>query len=160
LLSSGQIEEAVKQFESTFESNFHVVDDSFVSYYVRSGQLNMAYLLAAMDPGREHVPVKDFIEAIENPLEDHSARVARFNEWGKTYNVDVCDMDTVAVVLRQDQCLSDIENAGTIWHPDAAYFRKTPAFKEYVNTYLREYWELNGPPPQCMLMDDGDYECD
>jgi len=160
LLSLGQIEEAVKQFESTFETNFHVVDDHFVSYYVHTGQRRMAYLLAAMDPGREHVPVKEFIEAIENPLEDHSARVARFNEWGRTYNIDVCDLDTVAVVLRQDHCLLEIENAGSIWHPDAAYFRKTPAFKEYVNTYLRGYWEQNDPPPQCRLVDDGDYECD
>jgi len=160
LLSLGKIEEAVKQFEKTFETNFHPVDDHFVSYYVHTGQRNIAFLVAAMDPGREHVPVKEFVEAIENPLEDHSARVARFNEWGKTYNIDVCDMDTIAVALRQDQCFLDIENAGSIWHPDAAYFRKTPAFKEYVNTYLRDYWQQNGHPSQCRLLDDGDYECD
>jgi hypothetical protein len=47
-----------------------------------------------------------------------------------------------------------------IWHPDAAYYRKTPAFKNYVNTHLKEYWQQNGPPPQCRQLGDGNYECD
>lgn len=160
LLSSGQIEAAIKQFEKTFESNFHGLDDQFVSYYVHTGQRNIALLIGELGISHPYVPVKDWIEAIENPLEDHSARVARFNEWGKEYNIDICDMDNIAIALRQDQCFTTIENAGLIWHPDSAYFRKTPAFKEFVNTHLREYWQENGHPPQCRLLGDGDYECD
>ena len=105
-------------------------------------------------------PVKDWIDAIENPLEDHSARVERFNQWAAAYNIDVCDLDNVAIAFRQDECLLEPENAGLIWHPDAAYFRKTPAFKEFVNTKLRDYWQENGHPPQCRVLDDGDYACD
>ena len=120
----------------------------------------MAFLVAATFNNYKHVPVKEWIEAIENPLEDQTDRVARFNEWGATYNISVCEMDSVAIALKQDQCFTDVENPGVMWHPDTAYFRKTPAFKDYVNTYLREYWEQNGPPSQCRLVDDGDYECD
>jgi len=161
LLSMGQIEAAINQFEKTFESNFHGLDDQFVSYYVHTGQRKMAFLIAALGLGNyPYVPVKEWVEAIENPLEDHSARVARFNQWGEAYNIDVRDMDTLAIALRQDECYSDVENAGLIWHPDAAYYRKTPAFKEYVNTHLREYWLENGHPPQCRALDDGDFECD
>jgi TolB-like protein len=161
LLYSGQIEAAIQEFEKSFEHNFHALDDQFVSYYVRTGQRNMAYLIGALGlQDNQYVPVKEWIQAIENPLEDHAGRVARFNQWGAAYNIDVCDMDTVSIALRQDECLATVENAGLMWHPDAAYYRKTPAFKEYVNTHLRDYWQQNGPPPQCRVLDDGDFECD
>jgi len=160
LLYSGQIEAAIKQFEKSFEHNFHALDDQFVSYYVRTGQRKMAYLIGTLGfQYNKYVPVKEWVEAIETPLADHSAQAARFNQWGAAYNIDVCDMDTVAIALRQDECFSTVENAGLIWHPDAAYYRKTPAFRTYVNTHLRDFWEQNGHPPQCRALDGGDYEC-
>jgi adenylate cyclase len=161
LLYAGQIEAAVRQFEKTIKYNFHALDDQFVSYYVRTGQYNMAYLLGPLGlQDNKYVPVIEWVNAIENPLDDHADQAARFNEWGKAYNIDVCDMESVAVALRQDACFASVENAGMMWHPDAAYYRKTPAFKTYVNTHLRDYWQQNGPPPQCRQLDDGDYECD
>ena len=160
LLAAGKIEAAIRQFESTFEYNFHSTDESFVSYYVRTGQRNMAFLVAALALRKQFAPVRDWIEAIENPLEDHTARVERFNEWGAAYNIDVCDMNEVAVALRQDQCLPTLANAGLIWHPDAAYYRKTASFKDFVNTHLMEYWQQNGFPSQCRALDGGDFECD
>ena len=160
LLAAGKIEAAIRQFESTFEYNFHSTDESFVSYYVRTGQRNMAFLVAALALRKQFAPVRDWIEAIENPLEDHTARVERFNEWGAAYNIDVCDMNEVAVALRQDQCLPTLANAGLIWHPDAAYYRKTSSFKDFVNTHLMEYWQQNGFPSQCRALDGGDFECD
>jgi TolB-like protein/tetratricopeptide (TPR) repeat protein len=164
LLSSGQMEEAITQFEKTLKFNFHALDDPFVSYYVHTGQRNMAFMVGTVDDLElsqdiQYSLIEDWIEAIENPLEDHAAQVARFNEWGAAYNIDVCDMDSVAVALRQDACFASVENAGLMWHPDASYYRKTPAFKSYVNTHLRDYWQQNGPPPQCRQLDDGDFEC-
>jgi len=46
-----------------------------------------------------------------------------------------------------------------MWQPDTAYFRKTPAFKEFVNTHLMAYWQQNGFPPQCRALADGDFAC-
>jgi len=160
LLTLGEIESAIKQFELTFEDNFHGLDDNFVSYYVHTGQRNMAFLVAAHGMTRAYAPIKDWIEAIENPNQDHSSKVARFNKWGEAENMTVCEMNSVAVSLKQEQCFQDIENAGSIWHPDAAWYRKKPAFKEYVNEHLMAYWQENGFPPQCHSLDDGDFECD
>ena len=160
LLNLGQIEAAVKQFESTIENNFHSTDESFVSYYVQSGQRNMALLIGALAMRRQFAPIKDWIEAIENPLDDHTGRAERFNQWGETYNITVCDMNEVAVALRQEQCFSSISNANMNWHPDTAYYRKKPAFKEFVNTHFMDYWQANGFPSQCRPLDDGDFECD
>jgi TolB-like protein len=160
LLGLGRIELAVKHFEATFEDNFHTSAENFVSYYVRTGQRQRALLIAALAMRNEFAPVKDWIEAIENPNEDHSARVARFNQWGETYNIDVCKMDTVAIAFRQDQCLGTIANASLMWDPDAAYYRKTPAFKEFINTHFMAYWQENGFPNQCRALGEGDFECD
>lgn len=161
LLYQGRIEAAIAEFERTFQFNFRAIEDQFVSYYVHTGQRRMAYLVAAIDlADYKYGPVKDWIDAIENPLENHSARVERFNQWGATYNIDVCDLDNVAIALRQDECLLKPENGGLMWHPDAAYFRKTPAFMGFVNTKFREYWQENGHPSQCRVLDDGGYECD
>jgi TolB-like protein len=160
LLGLGQIEEAVRQFEATFEANFHSIDDIFISYYVQTGQRNLALLLAAVFIRNPAAPVKDWIEAIENPDEDHSARVARFNEWGETFNIDVCDMDAVAIALRQDHCYPMGENTRLMWQPDTAYYRKTPEFKAFVNANFMPYWQEHGFPPQCRPLDEGDFECD
>ncbi|MDX2415889.1 MAG: hypothetical protein QNK19_00300 [Xanthomonadales bacterium] len=160
LLNLGQIEAAVRQFELTIEDNFHSTDESFVSYYVHSGQRNMALLIGALAIRKQFAPVKDWIEAIENPLEDHTARAERFNQWGAGYNITICDLNEVAVALRQEHCFSSINNASMNWHPDAAYYRKKPAFKEFINAHFMDYWQLNGFPPQCRPLDDGDFECD
>lgn len=160
LLTLGRIEEGIKQFESTFEDNFHSTDESFVSYYVNTGQRKMALLIAALAMRKQFAPIKDWIEAIENPLEDHTARVERFNQWGADYNIDICDMNEVIISLRQDQCLPTLTNAGLIWHSDAAYYRKTQSFKDFVNTHLMDYWQENGFPPQCQPLDDGDFSCE
>ncbi len=159
LLGIGKIEAAIRQFESTIEDNFHSTDGTFVSYYVHSGQRKMALLIAALAIRNDNAPVKDWIEAIENPNEDHSARIQRFNDWGAALNLDVCDMDSVAVALRRDDCFPTVVNAGLMWQPDTAYFRKTPAFKEFVNTHLMAYWQQNGFPPQCRALADGDFAC-
>ncbi len=160
LLSLGKIEAAVKQIEATFEHNYHSTDDAFISYYVHTGQQKTALLMAALALRKQFVPVKDWIEAIENPDDDHTSRVARFNQWGKAYNMDVCNMDTVAIALRQEQCFTRIANVDLLWQPDTAYFRKKPAFKEFVNEHLMEYWQQNGFPQQCRELDGGDFECD
>lgn len=159
LLALGRIEAAIRQYEATLEANFHSTDDKFVSYYVHSGQRKMALLVAALALRNQFSPIRDWIEAIENPLEDHSSRVARFNQWGAAHHMDVCDMDAVAIALKREDCFTKIDNADMMWQPDTAYFRKTPAFKEFVNTHLMEYWQENGFPPQCQALEDGDFSC-
>jgi TolB-like protein len=160
LLALGRIEEAVRQYEATIEANFHSADDAFVSYYVRTGQRNTALLVAALSLRRPFAPIRDWIEAIENPASDHSARVARFEAWGETQNIGVCDMETVAIALGQEQCFPIVKNARLLWQPDTAGYRRTQAFKDYVNEHLMGYWGEHGFPPQCRSLDDGDFECD
>jgi len=160
LLALGQIEAAIREFETTLEANFHSVDDAFVSYYVHTGQRAMAHAVASLSLRNAFAPVSYWIDAIENPDQDHSSSVARFNQWGTKIHWDICDMESVAIALGQEHCYTTIENARLIWQPDTSGFRKKPAFKEWVNTHLMAYWQENGFPPQCQALEDGDFECD
>jgi tetratricopeptide (TPR) repeat protein len=160
LLGMGEIERAISAFEKTLEANFHSTDDAFVSYYVHTGQRNMALTVAALALRKEFAPIKDWIEAIENPDEDHSSRVARFNQWGASHNMDVCDMDAVAIALQQDHCFPTVVNARLMWQPDTAWYRQTQPFSDFIEEHLLGYWQEHGFPPQCRQIDNGRIECD
>lgn len=160
LLTMGLIEMGVQAFEETLDDNFHSTTGAFVPYYVRTGQKPMAYAVAALALRRQFAPVRYWIEAIEDPEGDHESRVARFNQWGATHNEDICNMDFVAVSMRQAQCMDRAVDAELKWMPDAAWFRKTQAFKDYVNTHLMAFWRENGFPPRCRAVGEQDFECD
>ena len=160
LLTSGKVQDAVRAFEATLDDNFHSTSGAFVSYYVHSGQKPMAYAVASLALREQFAPIRHWIEAIEDPEGDHSGHVARFNEWGEAHNRNICDFDFVAVAMRQDQCLNLKVNAELKWVPDAAWYRKTQEFKDYVNEHLMVYWQEHGFPAQCRALEDGDFECD
>jgi TolB-like protein/lipoprotein NlpI len=160
LLAQGQVQQAVREFETTIPHNFHSASDAFVPYYLRTGQKKMAYLLAALSLRRQFAPVQDWIEAIEHPDEDHGLRIQRFRDWGQPNNFDVCDMGTVPIALKMAECFPVVENARLMWQPDSTWYRKTQSFKDYVNEHLMVYWQEHGFPPQCRALEAGDFECD
>jgi len=160
LVSQNRVAEGIRAFENTLDDNFHSTTGAFVSYYVHTGQKPMAHTVASLAMREQFAPIGQWIEAIEDPDGDHSARVARFNDWGEQHNRDVCDMDFVAVSMRQAQCLDRDVNEELKWVPDAAWYRKTPAFKDYIREHLLSYWQDNGFPEHCRDLGEGDFECD
>lgn len=160
LLTSGKVQDAVRAFEATLDDNFHSTTGAFVSYYVHSGQKPMAYAVASLALREQFAPIRHWVEAIEDPEGDHSGHVARFNEWGEAHNRNICDFDFVAVAMRQAQCMDLKVNAELKWVPESAWYRKTQAFKNYVNEHLMAYWQEHGFPAQCRALEDGDFECD
>ena len=162
LLFAGRTEEAVELFESIVLENFHSTNDEFVSHYVKSGQRTMAALVAASFVFGNYAPIKEWIEAIENEGQPNTAASARWLRWTETQGMSECAMFTVIVAFRWDHCYeSEVPGAQTaIWHPDAAYYRKTPGFKAYANKKMMSYWQNHGFPPQCRNLGEGDFECD
>lgn len=160
LFTMGRVQDGVRAFEATLDDNFHSTTGTFVSYYVHTGQKPMAYAVAALALREQFAPIRHWVDAIEDPDGDHAPRVERFEDWGKAYNRDICDMDFVAVAMKQAQCMDRKVNAEQKWLPDAAWFRKTQAFKDYVNANLMAYWQESGFPPQCRDLGEGDFECD
>jgi len=158
----GKTEAAIRIFEETLEENFHSVDDIFVSHYVKSGQTVTAYLLGNTSVFGDYAPLRDWIEAIQNPEQNHSARIARWERWAESQNFPFCNLTALVVALRVDRCYDGVfdEAFRMVWHPDAAYFRNTPAFKKLINRYAMGYWRKYGFAPQCHDLGDGDFECD
>jgi TolB-like protein/Tfp pilus assembly protein PilF len=158
----GKTTQAVRVFEETLEENFHSVDDIFVSHYVKSGQMVTAYLLGNTAVFGDYAPLRDWIEAIQNPEQNHSARIARWERWAEAQNFPFCSLSALIVALRVDRCYEGVFEGAfrMMWHPDAAYFRNTPAFKELINRYSMSYWQKYGFPPQCRDLGDGDFDCD
>ena len=160
LMTNGQVAEGIRAFEATLDDNFHSTTGVFVPYYVATGQKPLAYAVASLAMRDQFAPISQWIEAIEDPEGDHSSRVARFNEWGESHNRDICDMDFVAVSMHQAQCMNRDVNEELKWAPDAAWFRQTPEFKDYVKAHLLAYWQEHGFPSQCRDLGEGDFECD
>lgn len=160
LMTLGRVAEGVRQFEATLPYNFHSESDVFVSYYVKTGQDRMAYLVASLALRLPYAPVRDWVAAIENPDADHTAGLARFEEWGAANNISVCEMDTLAVDFGQTRCYTTIKTARMMWEPAAASFRRTPAFADWVNTHLIDFWREHGFPEQCRELDIGVIDCD
>ncbi|NND44685.1 MAG: tetratricopeptide repeat protein [Xanthomonadales bacterium] len=160
-LSWGKTEQARRIFEETIEENFHSVDDVFVSHYLKRGDRLVAFLLGNTSVFGDYAPIQDWIEAIDNPEQNHNARIARWERWAENQGYPFCNLTGVFVALRVDRCYSEIFSGGfkSIWHPDAAYFKNSPEFKELVTLYAMPYWREHGFPPQCTDLGDGDFEC-
>jgi TolB-like protein len=158
----GKVDRATDFFEKSIESNFHSVDDIFISHYLKSGQRMVAFLLGNTSVYGDYTPVQDWIEAIENPQQNQGARIARWQRWADSQNIPICNMNGLFVSLKLDHCYESRWDGGIrmIWHPDAAYFRNTAAFKEIVNKNQMSYWREHGFPPQCQDLGDGDFVCE
>jgi tetratricopeptide (TPR) repeat protein len=161
-LIQGDHELATQYYEETLEENFHSTDDTFVAHYVHSGRRLTAVLIASTSIFANYAPIKDWISAIENPDQNHSARIARWRRFAESENYDECGLSAVIVALRLDHCYNSTADSAlqSVWHPDAAYYRETLAFKDLVKRKLMTYWQKHGFPPQCRPLEDGDFECD
>lgn len=162
-LYQGNTDEGIRLFEETLEENFHSTDDEFVAYYALSGQRVIAVLLGATPFFGPYSPVKDWVDAILNPEQDQSARLARWQRWAKNSNLDECDLGAVIAAFKLDHCFGRPDKPGSyqlMWRPDVAYFRKTQRFKDIMSGYAMSYWQKHGFPPQCRNLGDGDFECE
>lgn len=160
LLGLDRVQEAVSAYEATLPFNFHSASDAFVSYYVKTGQQKMAWLVASLALRKQFAPIRDWVAAIENPDADHAAGLARFEQWGATHNMGICDMISVAIAFGREDCYDDINNVRLMWQPDTAAFRRSPAFSQWATANALPFWREHGFPPQCRESDEGNISCD
>jgi adenylate cyclase len=159
-LAAGRRQEAITLFERTLEENFHSTSDSFVAHYVETGQRVSALLLASAAVRRPYAPVRDWVDALEFPEQDQSARVARWQAWATEQNMEICQLGAVIVALKQYSCLDKLDNARFIWIPAARAYRQSPEFKNFARLAFLPYWQEHGFPPQCRAIGEEDFECD
>ena len=133
-----------------------------MSAYVRSGNRELALVLADKAFGNDGAPVVEWIRAIENPEDDHRVGLARLKDWERQTNTGI-QLTMIPQVLMTfgafDDYVFDVAE-GALWHPDGDEFRKTPRFKELIRASgAFEYWQKRGFPAHCQPVGDDDFEC-
>jgi TolB-like protein len=152
----GDEETATRLLEETLMENFHSLSPIFVPMYVHKGDLLTAALLASNYAVVRNLPVKYWIDALQNPNGDHSAGLARFKEWGDNR---LGAYSEFLLAARYYDMLTKIpDNA---WTYVGDEFRQTQKFKQLARSegYLG-YWQKRGFPPQCEAVGKDDFRCD
>jgi len=165
-LISGDEERAMTLFSETIEANFHSMDGSFIPLAVRSGERLLALYMANQWTGDRYAPVIDWIEALENPNSDHTARFRRFERWAEENGEDISLFAGILLAFKAYDYFATSNSMKTsdiseVWEPNWAEFRQTTFFKQFVhNNNLLAYWREAGFPKQCRPVGEDDFECD
>jgi len=165
-LISGNKEHAMTLFSETIEANFHSMDGSFIPLAVRSGDRLLALYMANQWTGDSYAPVIDWIEALETPNSDHTARLRRFERWAEENGEDISLFTGVLLAFKAYDYFATSNSMKTsdiseVWEPNWAEFRQTTFFKQFVrNNNVLAYWREAGFPEQCRPLGEDDFECD
>ena len=126
------------------------------------GERPLAIAMEFRDPVLADMPVNSLLSALLHPEVDRQ-RVA--SEWADAVRRSGSPLGAYAdifaalgVYARVDQSYS---NAGWMWLPSFAGYRKSPEFKAMaVKRGLLTTWRHRGFPPQCRPLPGDDFECD
>ena len=165
-LMLGDEERAMALFTETIEANFHSQDGPFIPIAVSSGDRLLALYMANQWTRDSYAPVIDWIEALEAPNSDHTARLRRFERWAEENGEKIDTFVGVLLAFKaydyfaKSTSMPDSEVA-EMWHPIWAEFRQTTYFKQFVrNNNFLAYWREAGFPKQCRPVGEDDFECD
>ena len=160
----GENDRAVELFEKTLGSSFHSMDEAFISEYLRRGQRATALLIADIKTWSSHAPVGHVIEALEHPEADHSDGLRHLERWAEDTGNTLERVPWALLAYQQYDLLVTADHNNDIrfliWHPAAAGFRQSPAFKRFVKLVgMQDYWRESGYPPQCRAVGKDDFAC-
>jgi len=163
-LYTGDEQRALEIYEPTLDANFHSMSEAFVPVYAANGERTVALLLADIKFNLSAAPVADWIEAIERPGDDHTAGLERWRLWEKSNSANA-SMDNIPIVYLAFGAYDEFANSAWadlyVWHPDAAGFRSTALFTDYVRrTGMLAYWQARGFPDFCRPVGDDEFSCD
>jgi TolB-like protein/Tfp pilus assembly protein PilF len=161
---AGRESEALRLFYEGVEAGFNGNEVLFLGLVLRHDGRRAASLLAQGFVSGQRFPVKDLLDLIEHPDDDHSHARNRFRsimqdlEWRNGFGAN----QTAAYFGLYDEAARSVGDVpGWIWSPDIADFRKSDAFKSLVSeTGMVAYWRKHGFPPQCRLNGEDDFECE
>jgi tetratricopeptide (TPR) repeat protein len=165
-LMSGDSQHAMALFSETIEANFHSTDGAFIPLVIRSGDRLLALFMANTWTKDRYAPVIDWIEALENPDEDHTARLHRFERWATENGEDVNTYVGVLLAFKAYDYFAKSNNMkpseiAEIWQPDWTEFRQASVFKQFARSKnMLAYWRETGFPKQCRPVGEDDFECD
>ncbi len=162
-LAKGEVETALQIFEGVLAENFHSMDYVFVPVYLERGQRLVAMLLVDRFPPNSQAPVKELIEAIEDPNGDQKLRRARFDRWSESFGNRKVDNSLFLFAWKEyDRVTLDTGDAETmVWTRFGAGFRNSQYFPKYIrDSGALKYWQAKGFPPRCRAVGTDDFQCE
>ncbi len=160
----GQDDMAMQLIEHGVLAGFHSVTPNVVPLYVGHGQLVTAALLAVARKDDSGVPVKELVDALQNPQGDHSAGLVRFREWASRIPTErQPGFSLYGQFLVAAHYYDEITafSGQVLWSPASKSFRQSEQFKKLAreNNVLK-YWQERGFPPQCEAVGKDSFRCD
>ena len=108
-------------------------------------------------------PVDEWLNALENPDQDHSGALPRVLKWlDDTKNKPIgADQNLLLALGAYDRLEVDISYVNNwIWLPRYPRFRASPHFQRLIHDLnLPDYWDEYGLPPGC-IKDGEEYRCE
>jgi adenylate cyclase len=139
-------------------------EPSELNTMIKSGQRLAAVQWAISWYDEPNAPIKEWIEAIEDPSGDTTLAIAKWDAWLASEDQRLDDRLEMLLALRAYDRINAsnyVDVLEVIWISDYSEFRKTPHFKRLVGDFgMVDYWHANGFPPQCRSLGDDDFECD
>lgn len=133
-----------------------------VVWLLLEGERRAAMIAAANADGLQGAPYYDWILALENPDDDHSAGYQRFRDWAASADVDLHPYHELRVVFG-DYSNIDLITMQEAWYwlPPYRKYRASDEFKDAIRRYgFYELWKERGFPPMCRAIGTNDFECD
>ncbi len=159
----GNNDTAMADASANAEVNYFGGFDAYIPIFLERGDRIMAFAASRMVNWRAGFPHKDYISALEDPVNQPPDRLEIFTAWGGETNVDVADKTNLMLALRAydkinvDTFDNDYED---LWLPQFAHYRHSAQFKQLAEDLgLTAYWRARGFPPQCHAVSETDFEC-
>jgi TolB-like protein/tetratricopeptide (TPR) repeat protein len=133
-----------------------------VAMFVLEGNRAAALLSAKSIKGFAEAPVVDWVNALENPAEDHGQALRKFDNFAQAHGVDLNRYPSLLAILgAYDRLDFSAESDVWYWFPPFKAYRSSAEFKQMMREYGRfRYWKSEGFPPQCRPLGEDDFECD
>ena len=138
------------------------INTSLVTWLLLEGERRTAIVAAANAAGLSGMPYYDWIVALENPDEDHSAAYRRIREWAASANVNLQEFPELRVTFG-DYAEIDLitQQEAWYWLPPHRNYRASNEFKEAIRDYgFYALWKERGFPSMCRPVGSDDFECD
>ncbi|MCJ7592157.1 MAG: hypothetical protein MUO51_12470 [Woeseiaceae bacterium] len=148
-----------QSFEKTTWSHVNTVR---VPEYLLAGNRLAALIIASRINGLEGAPNYEFVFALENPREDHSEGLRKYDAWAEENNVDLAPYpEIMAAFGAYDRVDNQFDSELWYWLPMYSDFRQSHQFKDMLRKMgVYDYWLARGFPPQCRPVGNDDFECD
>ncbi|MDH5630468.1 MAG: tetratricopeptide repeat protein [Gammaproteobacteria bacterium] len=132
---------------------------------IRQGQLVAArYMIQSNLKNVETFPVSDWINAIQNPSDNHDAFLDKIEVWAATTELrsDVLGLIYLSIgAWDKVPIYKSIYNNPPLWFSEHVGYRQSDNFKTNIRNFnIDDYWREHGFPPQCRSIGEDDFECD